>query len=104
MTREFLNRAHGRAAHGQMRTERVPEDVGSVVPEGRLACHTLHECHDHVGREGLPVRLRQHQRAFQVPMVLQRRQQSFLSSAERDPTGHPCSLRHVPASTCSTLT
>jgi hypothetical protein len=76
MAGEFLHGSRGRAAHREVRAERVSEEVRSRVPrlatgcEPCLARRALEQAREHVGPEGLTVLLTQHACALQVPMPL----------------------------------
>ena len=66
MAGEFLHRSRGRAAHREVRAERVSQDVRSRVPrlatgcEPCLARRALEQVREHVGPERLTVLLTQH--------------------------------------------
>jgi hypothetical protein len=86
MAGQFLNGRNRRAAHGEMRDERVPQHVRPVVPRVRALGRSLDEPNDIVGGQRSTIRPRQQERRLQMPMLLQRR---------REPSGE----RNVPKST-----
>ena len=79
---EFLHRSRGRAAHREVRAERVSQDVRSRVPRLVTGCEPClarlapEQVREHVGPERLTVLLTQHACALQVPMPLQRIRES----------------------------
>ena len=71
---EFLNRPRRRAAHRQVRTERVPQDVNALASRAPAARRVAPGLHDLL-RQRRAVALAEHPRSAQMPMPPQRRRQ-----------------------------